>query len=277
MRMMPNAERRRNLLLWATALIVAGGGMLLFTLGLLERYQPMVQYIVAGLLAVGGAAMLISYLRNRATYWRLMPAWTLLALAAMVYLSTLPQVARPLLAATIFAGLALGFANVYGVNRSEHWWAIIPGGFMLVLGIVFALSTVIASLETLSTLLLVGMGLVFLTVNLLAGTRRHWWALIPASVLLLIGILNYSVDNDAMQGALLRWWPAGLVVLGAVLAWIGASVPPSTAAGRPQVHVAPSLAQRSEETPTGRLGEYTRPAPGASVEILPDPDATARE
>lgn len=275
MRMTPRGERRRNLLLWAAALVVTGGVLLLFNFGVLDRFQPMAQYGAAILLALGGVAILISYLRQRATYWRLMPAWTLLGLAAMVYLSTLPQVAQPLRAAVIFGGLAIAFANVYLVNRTEHWWAIIPGGFMLVLGAILALSTVITRLETLGALLLVGMGLVFFLVNLLAGTRRHWWALIPGSVLVFVGVLGFSADNE-MQGALLRWWPAALVVLGAVLAWVGATAPPASAADRPEINIASSLSRPAADPSMGRLGEYTQPAPGTSIELLPDPDETRR-
>jgi hypothetical protein len=269
-------DRRRSLLFWAAGLILAGGLLLVFNLGLLDRYEPLAQYVVAGLLALGGAAILISYLVRRTNYWRLMPGWTLLALAALVYLSTLPTLPRPYLAAVIFVGLALAFTNVYFVNRAEHWWAIIPGGFMLVLGIVIALTVTVTRLETLGTVLFVGMGLVFFLVYLLAGARRHWWALIPGGVLVLFGMLAYTADNE-VQGALLRWWPAALLVIGAVLAWIGATLPPATPP-RFQVNVAPPQPPVKKSSPvpplteTGRLGDYSQPAPGASVEILPDPD-----
>jgi hypothetical protein len=271
MRMTPSADRRRALLWWAAALIGSGAALLVFNLGLLDRYQPMVQYGVAVLLALGSFATFVSYLRRRTTYWRLMPAWTLLALAAMLYFSTLPQVTRPLLAAVISVGLALAFANIYLISRSEHWWAIIPGGFMGVLAVVLALSTTVTRLETLGAVLLAGMGLVFFLVNLLAGARRHWWALIPGSVLVFVGILSYTVDNE-MQGALLRWWPAALVVLGAGLAWFAAETPAASRVDKPQVHVAPSLSPPAAAAGVGRLGEYSQPAPGASVELLPDPD-----
>jgi hypothetical protein len=198
------SDRQVNLLVWAAALVILGVLLLLFNLGVLARYEPMAQYVVAGLLAVGGFAALISYFWRREQWWRLMPGWTLLALAAMVMLSLNHSVPRPYIAATLFVGLALAFANLYGVNRTEHWWAIIPGGFMLVLAGVIALTVTITRLETLGAILFAGMGAVFGWVYALAGKRRHWWALIPAGVLLFFGLLTYSVDND-VQNALLRW------------------------------------------------------------------------
>jgi hypothetical protein len=262
------------MLLWAVALILAGALLLGFNFGLVDRFEPLAQYIVAGLLAAAGLGILGSYLANRANYWRLMPGWTLLALALMVYLSTLAGVPRPYLAAVIFVGLAVAFGNVYLVNRAEHWWAIIPGGFMLVLSSVIALSVNVTRLELLGAVLFVGMGLVFFLVYLLAGTRRHWWALIPAGVLALFGLLTYSVDN-AMQGALLRWWPTVLIVVGAILAWFGATLPAATP-DRMQVNVAPPGHGSAQPAPRGQLGDYSQPAPGASVEVLPDPDDAPR-
>lgn len=265
---MTRGERRRSLLLWAAALILAGVLLLVFNLGLLNRYEPLAQYIVAGGLALVGVAILIGYLVQRINYWRLMPGWTLLALAAMVYLSTLPAVPRPYLASVIFIGLALAFATVYLVDRVEHWWAILPGGFMLVLAGVIALTVHVTRTEVLGAALFVGMGLVFFLVYLLAGPRRHWWALIPGGVLVLFGLIVYSVDNE-LQNAILRWWPASLLVIGAVLAWLGAAIPPSPP-DRLQINTAPRPTPPAPGS--GRLGEYSQPAPGASIEVLPDPD-----
>lgn len=260
-------DRQVNLLVWAVALVVAGVLLLLFNFDVLARYEPMAQYIVAGLLGVGGLAALISYLWRRDQWWRLMPGWTLLALAVMVLLSLNDGVARSSIAAVLFVGLALAFANLYLVNRTEHWWAIIPGGFMLVLAGVISLTVIITRLETLGAILFAGMGLVFALVYLLAGKRRHWWALIPAGVLLLFGLLTYSVDNT-VQNALLRWWPAALIVIGAGIAFFAASQPAPSQ--RMSVNVAPSMPPSTSKP--GQLGEYSQPAPGASVEVLPDPD-----
>jgi hypothetical protein len=260
------SERQTNLLVWAIVLVFLGVALLFFNLGVLARYEPTAQYIVAGLLAVGGFSALVSYFWRRDQWWRLMPGWTLLALAGMVLLSLDATLPRAYIAATLFMGLALAFANLYIVNRAEHWWAIIPGGFMLVLAGVIALTTIIVRIETLGAILFVGMSIVFALVYLLAGARRHWWALIPAGVLLLLGLLTYLVDNEA-QTALLRWWPAALIVLGAGVALFATTR--RTAPEKLSVNVARPM---SSVNRPAQLGEYTQPAPGASVEILPDLD-----
>jgi hypothetical protein len=262
------SDRQVNLLVWAAALVIVGVLLLLFNLGVLARYEPTAQYIVAGVLGVAGLIMLLSYFWRRDQWWRIMPGWTLLALAGMVMLSLDDSMPRPYIAATLFLGLALAFANVYLVNRVEHWWAIIPGGFMLVLAGVISLSVTVTRLETLGALLFVGMGLVFALVYLLAGKRRHWWALIPAGVLIFFGTLTYSVDNE-VQSALWRWWPTALIVIGAAVAFM--STLQSSSPQKLSVNVAPAMPPPPASKP-GQLGEYSQPAPGASIEVLPDPD-----
>jgi hypothetical protein len=261
------SDRQVNLLGWAVVLVAVGILLLLFNLGVLARYEPTAQYVVAGLLALGGFSALVSYYWRRDLWWRLMPGWTLLALAAMVLLSVNDSVPRPYIGATLFIGLALAFANIYIVNRDEQWWAIIPGGFMLVLAIVIGLTVKINRLETLGAILFVGMGLVFALVYLLAGRRRHWWALIPAGVLIFFGLLAYSIDNK-LQGTLLRWWPAALIVIGAIVAFVSTLQGPSLQ--KLAVNSARPMPPPSKQI--SPLCEYTQPSPGASVEILPDPD-----
>jgi hypothetical protein len=266
-------ENRRNRLLWAAALILAGTLLLLFNLDLLAAYEPTAQIVLAGLLGAGGLGFLLATIGRRAQWWRLMPGWTLLALAAMTLLATQPDVPRPLIAALLFVGLALAFAHVYLVARGEHWWAIIPGGFMLILAGVISLSIFTARLETLGAVLFVGMGLVFALVYLLGG-QRHWWAVIPGMVLVLFGLLLYTVDRQTGDGALttflLRWWPIAPILVGFWLAYRGVSGG-TPHAEKLSVNVAPG--NKAESPPLReRLGEYSQPAPGATIDILPDPD-----
>jgi hypothetical protein len=263
------SDRQVNLLIWAAVLVIVGVLLLLFNFGVLARYEPTAQYIVAGLLAAGGIATLASYFWRRDQWWRLMPGWTLLALAAMVLLALDDSIPRPYIGATLFVGLALAFANLYLVNRAEQWWAIIPGGFMLVLALVLALTVTLTRLETLGAILFVGMGIVFLLVYLLAGKTRHWWALIPAGVLIFFGLITYSVGNT-FQSALMRWWPAALIVIGAIVAFVSTLQHPTPE--KLSVNTArPMIPPTNPSNKPEQLGEYSQPAPGASVEILPDP------
>ncbi|NJN82374.1 MAG: YfhO family protein [Caldilineaceae bacterium] len=154
-----------------------------------------------------------------------------------------------------------------------------PGGFMFVLSLVIALSSVVERVETLGTLLFVGMGFVFFALYLLAGRRRQWWALIPGSVLTLFGFFIFALDRE--DGSVIwRWWPIALILLGVGLAWrayrrpklerLSVNTSPSARGSQPE---AAAFGSGEGGTPA-TLGEYSRPVPGASVEILPDPDET---
>ena len=272
------AEYRLNSFAWAAGLVLAGLLLLLFNFDLMTRFEPLAQYVLAGLFALGGVGFLGAYISDRSNWARLIPAWTLLALAAMVFLSTVQAIDRRLIAALLFAGLAIAFGHVYLLDRSERWWAIIPGGFMLVLGIVIAISGYVERVETLAIVLFLGMAIVFFALYLLAGRRRHWWALVPGTALAVFGLFLISADNEE-QYVLLPWWPLLLIGAGLIsglLAFRKQRRPKLT------THAAPRSSadkQSGAQAPPvdlavspPQLGEYSGPAPGAAVEILPDPD-----
>lgn len=273
------ADTRLNLLGWAAALLVAGILLLLFNFGYLARFDPLAQYIGAGIFAAGGVAFFGGYLARREQWGRLVPGWTLLALAGVILLSTFPTVDRRWMAALPFLGLAAAFTHIWLVQRSGRWWAIIPGGFMLVLGLVIAVSIYVERLESLGALLFAGMGLVFYLLYVLGGQPRQWWALIPATVLLLFGAYVFSLNNP-IQATLLNWWPVFLIVPGIILGWLAFSRRPppdrlavntAPSASRSDAPIAPPAGSGAPTT-RGALGEYSQPAPGASVEVLPDYD-----
>lgn len=267
---------RLNSLFIAVAFVLSGIVLLLFNLHLLGAYQNILRWVLTSLFALGGLGFLGSFFVSRQNWWRLIPAWTLLALAAMADLNLSGQAAGEITAALLFVGLALAFAHVYLLNRTEHWWAIMPGGFMLVLSAVIVLSRQVARLDLLGALLFIGLGLVFGLV-VLGDRQRHWWALLPGTILVLFGLFLLSATT-ANPNLLLRWWPLALVIIGPLIGWWGAR---PVAADRLEVNVArkrnaKNMASRDPQSTAegkasvGTLGEYTRPAPGASVEVLPD-------
>jgi MFS family permease len=273
------SDYRIGSLIWAAGLFLVGLVLLLFNFGVFDPYEPLVQYILAGLLALSAVGFFVAYFSTRRDWAQLIPAWTLLALAAMALLSVNPAIDQRLNAAVLFIGLALAFAHIYLLDRAEHWWAIIPGGFMLVLGVGIGLSSVVANVEALGAALFIGMGLVFLLLYFLVG-RRQWWALVPGSVLLLLGFFVFSVGSEN-ERTLLRWWPVILMVIGVI---VGVTAYRRKPRKRLTVNSAP--AQRSSASPSQKdkpagpqprtqIGDYSRPAPGATVEILPDPESEA--
>lgn len=267
------AEYRLSTMLWALGLVLFGLILLLLNFDVFAQYEPLPQYILAALFAIGAAVFFLGYFASRKDWARLIPAWTLLALAVMALTSTISALDQRVTAALLFVGLSFAFANIYLLDRRQNWWASIPGGFMLVIGLVIALSARITQAETLATLLFSGMGLVFLSVYWLGGRPRQWWALVPGTVLFVFGLFIFSLDQGETS-PLVRLWPSLLIVAGVV---VGILAYRSSPKERLQVNTAPSKSQRrpSSETqapPPAQLGEYSNPAPGAAVEILPDPD-----
>lgn len=276
-------ENRFNMLMWAAGLVLSGILLLLFNLDLLVNYEPLAQYTAAIALALASAGFFGGYTAKPTRWWRLIPAWTLLALAGMAVLSVAPIASPRLTAALLFVGLALAFGHIYIVNRQENWWAIIPGGFMFVVSVVTALSALADRLETLGAALFVGMGLVFLVLFIAIRSRGQWWPLIPAIVLIWFGLFVFAPSGDQMQ-RLLRWWPVVLILIGLAVGWRAS--PRRTPQDKISVNVAPAapktpaqpaaapLAPKTAGEEAGVLGAYSQPAPGASVEVLPDDDAT---
>lgn len=268
--------RQGGSFIWAAILILGGIGLLLFNLDIFSAYEPFLQYGVAIVFALIGLAFFGSYTAARDHWWRLIPAWTLLALAGMVYMGTLEALDQRISAAVLFWGQSLAFFTIYLIARQERWWAVIPGGFMLVLGGVIAISSRTEDPETLGTWLFVGLGLVFFLLYLIGEKRRLWWALIPGGVLVLFGVFLFSVDrNDEI--ALLRWWPILLVLAGLILAWRSTR---RRSSEKISVQGAPNLSRQQRKSDVKasaqprRLGEYSGPAPGASVEVLSSDDSS---
>ena len=277
---------------WAIGLIGGGVLLLVWTLGLLTTYEPWAQIILALLLGLVGAGFFSGYFaarinKTRADWWRFIPAWTMVALALMVLLSTLKPAPVELIAALLFWGLAAAFWHIYLLQRTEHWWALIPGGFMLVLGGVIVLSAFTVNITILGALLFAGMGGVFFVLYALSGAARQWWSLIPGSVLVIFGlfILISAVEGNAQ---LMRWWPLLIILIGLAILWRVAGKPaavqPSAQKARSTPNLTPSPRPITNKTtpdkieaepataPVTRLGDYRQPAPGASIEILPDLD-----
>ena len=274
------SDYRLSTLAWAAGLCIGGVLLLLFNFDILTRFEPGAQYLLSAILVAAAIIFFGAYASSRKNWWRLIPSWTLLALAAMVFSSTIKALDQSLIASLLFVGLSLAFFHIYLINRQEHWWAIIPGGFMGVLALVIALTAYIERTETLGAILFVGMGGAFFLLYALGGRKRQWWALIPGSVLLIFGIFVFLFNGLGAEGEglSLRWWPILLILMGLGLGTYTARQPQKPK--KLPIHSAPSRTRQSKKIaaqPTKKIttrDTASSPgfAPGSTIEILPDPD-----
>lgn len=211
--------RTRNTLLWGGGLFIAGVFLLLVNQHVLDPYAPAWKYILAGLFAAGGIALLVLFARDVARWWPIIPAFTLLTVGLIIFLTTQTDLVGEVLGAILFFGIALAFAVIFLLDR-HRWWAVIPCGVLLVVGATTVLSTLGVSPGLLSATLFIGMGVVFLFVYLLGPLKREvWWALLPATALIAFGLFTFvfSKATSNWQMNLVAWWPALLVLLGVFL------------------------------------------------------------
>lgn len=141
---------------WAGSLVVAGLGALgLYLVDRTDRLMPLVAYVsvaTAGLIALVPTGFLhheaiacyillaialpflAVFLRDRARWWALIPAYPLLIVAGAVGLAGSGLVSDDLISAFVVLALALPFLAIFARDR-EQLWALIPGGFLTALGL----------------------------------------------------------------------------------------------------------------------------------------------
>jgi len=194
----------------AILLIVVGILLLLQNLGV---FEVIVALIWPLLFAALGANLLYVFLTNRAYWWTIILGFALLSGAVLSALDQfLPQVGD-ILGGTIFlGGIGLAFWVIYFLNR-EHWWAVIPGGVMFTVALVAGLDAVFEGAE-MGGVLFLGLGLTFGLLSLLPTPHGQMrWALIPAAVLLVMGLLITAATTGILQ----YLWPAALILAGLYL------------------------------------------------------------
>lgn len=199
--------RRRDItVVWGLLLVVVGIMAMLWSLDVVAFDWGL---ILAAILAIGGVAFLTVYGRNRAHWWAVIPGFSLLAFAVVIGLeSSASRGVRAWNGAVFLGTIGLGFWVVY-IGRREFWWAVIPGGALFTLALVAGLAQTRPGMEVGGAFFL-GIGLTFGLLYVLTLQRRMVWALIPAAVCFLFGLLLVL----AAVAALSYVWPALLVLAG---------------------------------------------------------------
>ena len=100
--------------------------------------------------------------------------------------------------AIFLGGIGLAFWVIYFLKR-EFWWAVIPGGVLFTVALIAALSSVFEGDET-GGILFLGLGLTFGLLYFLPTPHgRMKWAIFPAAVLLVMGLLFTVAAIGAFQ------------------------------------------------------------------------------
>jgi hypothetical protein len=192
-------------------------GLLLILTGIIYLFQvafhvPVGSLFVDLILGVGGVIFLLYYLRNRRQWWAIFPGVILLFLAFGGILDVLfPRFAVNFGGFFFLFGLGLSFLIVYLLNFA-NWWAIIPSGVMFTLAAVSLLEPFLPSLET-GGIFFLGLGLTFGVLSVIPTGRpgeRMQWALVPAGVLIVMGLIFAAVSSPMTN----LIWPLLLILVG---------------------------------------------------------------
>lgn len=192
-------------------LVLAGVLLLLQNLGVMAAEWDAVWAIV---FLLGGLAFLGFLITGEKNWWAAIPGFTLIGLGSLIGLEAIaPTVASSWGGGLFLGSIGLGFLVIYAMRR-EFWWAIIPAGVLLTLGLVAAVDQSAGGPEG-GAIFFFGLALTFGVLYLIPTRegRRMTWALIPAVILFALGI----VTGFAATGISNYIWPAILILAGAYL------------------------------------------------------------
>jgi hypothetical protein len=167
-------------------LLILGIVFLLQNIGVLRDAAAVIWPVLFGL---GGLVFLGVFLSNREHWWAIIPGSALLGIALLMALTALFPARGPIFGGAIFMGtLAAGFLAIFAFHP-DNWWAVIPGGVLLTIAVVSVAGQVLSGAQT-GAIMMLGMAATFAALALIETPQgRMRWPLIPAGVLLAIGLL----------------------------------------------------------------------------------------
>lgn len=147
------SDRSDGLMLLAAYVLWAIAGLIAFVPSNILREEAVAIYV---LLAIG-VPFLVVFIRDRARWWALIPAYAMLAVAGVITLAESGLFSDDLVTAYVLFAIAIPFFVVYARNR-RLWWALIPGGILAAVGLTFLVTEAAAVYIGALVLILVGVG-----------------------------------------------------------------------------------------------------------------------
>ena len=149
---------------------------------------------------------LVAFLTNvRSNWWALIPAFSCLVLAAMIYFADTG--ADEWIGALFMYGVGIPFLLVYFFNKDRRW-ALIPGFILVGIGTIALASAMSGWVNIIVTLVLAAIFFYVYFTN-----SGSWWAVIPAGLLASIG-LNSILILPFLGEFAKTSIPTGLMFLG---------------------------------------------------------------
>ncbi len=170
---------------WAGLLILGGMGLVALNTGLI-RLSGSLLLPAAGALTLLAIPFLARWLARRSEGWALVTAWVFFGMALLLALIALADVPSQVVGMAALAEAALPFAVIYLADRRRRW-ALIVAYILLALAALLGLTLLGATPQTLGACGLLVAALPFWVIYM--TNRAHWWAILPAGALSVVGVL----------------------------------------------------------------------------------------
>jgi hypothetical protein len=200
----------RSKAFWGLILVLMGVVLLFQSLGWFEGTD----IFWMALCGAGGILFLAAFISDRSAWWLIIPAFSLIGISVALALPAFTSLPDTLTGGVLLGSIGLSFIAIYLHNRL-HWWAIIPGGVLLTIGLVSYLDT--TTTEYLSGgVFFVGLGLTFSLVAILpTPIGKMLWAWIPAAAMFLLAIITLAGIDYLLDYFL----PAAIILAGIYFLW----------------------------------------------------------
>ena len=178
-------------LVWG-GLLIALGVMLLIQ----EVYVDLTAWIWVAVLAAAGFGAFLIYLTDPSDWGMLIPAYVLWAIAGLIALIELNVLKDDWIALYVLTAIALPFLVGFLRDRNQ-WGLLIPAYVLLAVGLMVGLiGAGLLDDLLIPAYVVFAIAIPFLVVYL--RNRAHWWALIPAGIMAVIG-LAFLITESAVE------------------------------------------------------------------------------
>jgi hypothetical protein len=202
-------DKKTMNVVWGSIIILLGLFLLLITTDVIDIHFSAswlfgILFFLAFIFFMG-----VYFSMKKEQFWPLIPGIIMLGLCLLILSEEIG------LRGNVGAGLfilfiGLSFLAVY-VLHPVNWWAIIPAGMVGSVSLVIFFGDLFGV-----GLMFLGMGLTFIALYfILLGTEdKHWWPLIPGSILAFMGILFLFFGPIEFGNYIL---PIALIIVGIIL------------------------------------------------------------